>query len=68
MSDKEKMTIEESFAKLEEIIGQMEQDEVSLEASFDLYNQGVKIVKECNEKIDTVEKQIKLIEGNDKSE
>lgn len=68
MSDKEKMTIEESFAKLEEIIGKMEQGEVSLEDSFALYHQGIQLVKECNEKIDLVEKQIKLVEGNEEIE
>lgn len=67
MSDKEKITIEEGFGKLEEIINQMEQEEVSLEDSFELYNQGIKLVKECNEKIDLVEKQIKIIEGSDNS-
>lgn len=67
MSDKEKMSIEEGFDKLEGIIRQMEQDEVSLEDSFALYQQGIALVKACNDKIDLVEKQIKLIEGNEAS-
>lgn len=67
MNDKEKMTIEEGFDKLEGIIRQMEQDEVSLEDSFVLYQQGIELVKECNEKIDLVEKQIKLVEGSEAS-
>lgn len=63
----ENITIEEGFEKLEEIINQMEQDEVSLESSFALYQQGIALVKVCNEKIDLVEKQIKLVEGNEAS-
>lgn len=65
MSDKEKFTIEEGFSSLEEIISKMEADDVSLEESFELYNKGIKLVKECNDKIDLVEKQIKLIEGSE---
>jgi exodeoxyribonuclease VII small subunit len=43
----------------------MESDEVSLEDSFALYKEGIELIKECNEKIEKVEKQIKLIEGNE---
>lgn len=62
MSEKNNMTIEEQFEKLEEIISKMENDEISLEETFNLYDQGVKLVRDCNDKIDTVEKKIKLIE------
>lgn len=65
MSNEEKITIEEGFDRLENIIRKLEQDEVSLEESFALYQRGVTLVKECNDKIDLVEKQIKLIEGNE---
>lgn len=67
MSDNNKITIEEGFEKLEQIIRQMEEDEVSLEQSFELYNEGLKLVKECNDKIDMVEKKIKLVEDTDNS-
>lgn len=67
MNDKDTMTIEEGFSLLEELIGKMEEPEVSLEESFALYNKGIKLVKECNDKIDYVEKQIKLIEGTEES-
>ena len=67
MDEKEKFTIEDGFEKLENIISKMEQDEISLEESFALYYQGVNLVKQCGEQIDRVEKQIKILEGNEES-
>lgn len=67
MSDKKTITIEEGFDMLEHIILQMEEEGVSLEKLFELYNQGLELVKECNNKIDMVEKKIKLVEDADSS-
>lgn len=65
MAEKKK-TIEESFSLLDEIISGLEAEDVSLEDSFHLYNQGMKLLKECNDSIDKVEK--KLIVLNEDSE
>lgn len=54
----EKLTIEETFELLEEILAQMEKRDISLEESFAYYEKGMKLVKACNDKIDKVEKQI----------
>jgi exodeoxyribonuclease VII small subunit len=62
MSEFENISIEEGFDKLNDIIGKMEDGEVSLDESFKLYNEGINLVKICNDKIDFVEKQIKLLE------
>ena len=58
------LTIEQSFEKLEGIIGQMESRDVSLEDSFDLYTKGIGLLKNCATKLDTVEKQVKQIESD----
>lgn len=55
-------TLEESLEQLEEIIRKMDSDDVSLEESFKLYNQGIKLCKTCNDKIEKVEKQIEIIQ------
>lgn len=52
------LTLEEHFTQLEEIIEQMQGEDVSLEESFSLYEQGMKTLKNCNQKIDAVEKKI----------
>ena len=50
----EELTLEECFSGLEEIIEKMQDTEVSLEDSFALYEQGMKMLKNCNQKIDAV--------------
>ena len=53
--------IEEAFEKLREILGKMDDEGVSLEESFRLYEQGMKLVRYCNETIDTVEKKVRVL-------
>lgn len=55
-------TIEENFEEIENILKEMQSDDVTLDKSFELYNQGLKLVKNCNEQIDTIEKKIKILE------
>ncbi len=60
-----KKSVEESFNEIESIIAEMQKEDVTLDRSFELYNQGLKLIKECNGKLDSMEKQIKIIEeGN----
>ena len=53
--------LEDTFNKLEAVLNEMEQGELTLDESFKLYNQGLKIIKDCNQQIETIEKQIKII-------
>lgn len=59
------ISLEESFQQLDYIIEQLEQEEVSLEASFRLYQTGMNLVKTCNASIDKVEKKIMILENED---
>lgn len=63
MSD-EKITIEERFAKLEEIISKMESGDISLDDSFDLYKQGLEETKAANASLDTIEKAMLVMNEN----
>ena len=49
---------------VEEIIRQMEESEVSLETSFQLYQQGVEKLKTCNMMLDEVEKKMLVLNQN----
>ena len=60
----ENMTMEESFQEMEHILGQLESKEVTLEESFQLYKQGMEYLKHCNDLIDQVEKQVKMLSEN----
>lgn len=50
------------FGQLEMIIGELEADDVSLEKSFDLYNKGMNLLKECGKSIDEVEKKVLVLD------
>lgn len=57
----EELTLEEAYGKLEEILTNLESSEITLEDSFKEYAHGMELLKACNEKIDLVEKKVKLI-------
>lgn len=57
-------TLEETFSQIEEIIDQMEQPEVSLDASFQLYQQGIEQLKNCNQLLDEVEKKMQILNAD----
>lgn len=61
---KEEQTLEESFASLDKIIVALEGRDISLEDSFKVYQSGMELIKSCNEKIDTVEKNMQMINEN----
>ncbi len=58
------MSIEESFKQLDQIIESLESSETSLEDAFREYERGIKLVRECGESLDKVEKQIIVLQGN----
>lgn len=60
MAETEKK-LETALSELNEIISKMDRPELPLEESFELYSQGIKLVEFCNEKIDKVEKEIKIL-------
>ena len=59
--EKQEMTLEETFAKLDELLTALESRDITLEESFRNYQQGMELLKKCNEKIDRVEKKMQLI-------
>lgn len=62
--EKKELSLEESFAYLEQMLEKMENPQLPLEESFRLYQQGMELLKECNKKIDTVEKKILIMNGD----
>ena len=51
-------TLEEVFAQLDDLAEKLEDKETSLEDSFNLYKQGMELLKFCSDKLDTVEKKV----------
>ena len=64
MSEKKKENLEEMFKDLEELIGKMENEEITSEQTFDLYNNGMELLKKCNLSIDEVEKKVLVLDEN----
>lgn len=60
----EKLSIEDAFGRLDTLLEKMEDKNTSLEDAFALYQQGMELLKHCNEKIDTVEKKIQIMNGD----
>ncbi len=55
------MTIDETLEKLNGIIQQMESGGQSLEESLASFEEGIRLIKSCNQQIDKVEKKIKIL-------
>jgi exodeoxyribonuclease VII small subunit len=57
-------TLEENLKEIEVIVEKIENGDISLEESIKLYKEGVKILEQCNTKIDTIEKELLIIKEN----
>ncbi len=69
MAEKKKeLTVEESFSALDSMVKQLESPDISLEDSFRIYEDGMKLLKEVNGKIDLVEKKLQKIDDSGKTE
>ena len=60
-------SIEDIFVALEQVMLQLENANIPLEESFRLYHQGMDMLKMCNEKIDTVEKKVMVLDDSGES-
>ncbi|MBQ7944920.1 MAG: exodeoxyribonuclease VII small subunit [Lachnospiraceae bacterium] len=58
------LTLEQTFEKLEETIAKLEAEDISLEASFKAYQEGMQLIQSCNDKIDRIEKEVLKINEN----
>ena len=67
---KEEKNFEELLDKLEEITSKLEKEQLSLDDSVKLFEEGMKISKECNSKLEDAQKRITILtdENNDLKE
>lgn len=56
--------LEDTFNKLEAVLNEMEQGELTLDESFKNYKEGMELLNKCNTMLDKVEKQIVIIDDN----
>ena len=62
--EEQEISLEEVFAQIEEVIAHLETEEITLEESFQVYQTGMKLLKECGNKIDRVEKEMMQLDEN----
>jgi len=65
---KAEKSFEESFTRLEKILEKLESEEVTLEETIKLYEEGLTLTKFCYEKLNNAELRIKEINKSLKGE
>ncbi|MDE6606732.1 MAG: exodeoxyribonuclease VII small subunit [Lachnospiraceae bacterium] len=50
--------LEQAFEQIEDVIEKLQDNEITLEDAFSEYEHGMRLLKQCNEAIDRVEKQV----------
>lgn len=69
MTTEETQTFDASLRELEKIVKKLEEGDLSLEESLKLFENGVKLSRQCREKLDRAEKRIEILlkDGDGKS-
>jgi exodeoxyribonuclease VII small subunit len=58
-------SFESSLKELEQIVEQLETGDLPLEHSLELFEQGVKLSRDCQKRLDEAERKVELLLKND---
>ena len=58
---KENKTLEKTFSELDDIVNKLQDETISLDEMIVLFEQGMKLVKVCDQKLKSSNKKIKKI-------
>jgi exodeoxyribonuclease VII small subunit len=61
------MDFEKNLSRLEEIVGKMEKGDLALDESLKLFEEGVKLSRECHQKLTEAESKVKMLIGMDQN-
>ena len=61
MDSKEPQSFEKALKRLEEIVTELEDETISLEASLELYEEGIELSKHCTETLEEAELRIEKV-------
>ena len=56
-----KEKFEEALGKLEEIVSKLEKGDIPLEESLKLFEEGIRLSRFCNQKLDEAEKRVEIL-------
>lgn len=62
MAEEKELTFEESLARLEQIVKELESGNVPLDDLMKLYDEGTALVKFCTKKIESAEQKVRLVQ------
>ena len=62
------LTFEDAMKRLQEIVSYLENGEVPLDKSLAAFEEGVRLVKFCNEKLENAEKTVRLLAVSENGE
>lgn len=63
MEKEKELTLEEALMQLEQMTETMDEEELSLEESFNMYQKGIELVRFCQDRIDQVEKDLIVLQS-----
>jgi exodeoxyribonuclease VII small subunit len=63
-TQKETPSLESAMQRISELVSAMEEGNLPLEKLIDSYEEGIGLVKDCQEKLDAAEKRIQVITRN----
>lgn len=62
MNDKKQISYEKAIERLEEIVEKLNSNEISLDESLLLFEEGTKLTKDCHDKLENAKQKIVEIE------
>ena len=68
MAAKKKLNFEDSMARLEEIVSQLEKGDAPLEQAMNLFEEGAKLLRECTKQLDAAEQKVTLLTAGEDGE
>lgn len=57
----EKLTFEKGLGRLEELVHELESDDLNLDKSLELFEEGIKLTRSLNKKLDEAEKKLEVL-------
>ncbi|MDO4942211.1 MAG: exodeoxyribonuclease VII small subunit [Lachnospiraceae bacterium] len=64
---RKKFTVEQAFEELDAIVEELEKEETSIDDALKLYTKGVKLVQKCQDSLDTIEKELIILDEKGES-
>lgn len=61
MNNDDTLTFEEALSRLEVLVNRLEEGNLPLEESLDLFAEGIKLTKQCSKYLEQAEKQIYVL-------